>query len=128
MDTASQLEFTIVHRIGLLAFSVILFLLVLELVRRRRFKERYALLWLGSAACGVIVGFFPGIIVWISKVTHVQFLSVFFVTAFLFLLGLVLSFSVVISSLSEQNRELTQELALLAARVGDIEGKHEHDK
>ncbi len=128
METAQQVGFTISHRIGLLALSVVLLLLVLELVRRRRFKERYALLWLGTAGCGVIVGAFPGIIVWISRVTHVQFLTVFFVTAFMFLLGLVLSFSVVISRLSEQNRELAQELALLASRVNDIEGKNGPDK
>jgi len=128
METTQSIGFTILHRIGLLTLSVVLLLLVLELVRRRRFKERYALLWLAAAGCGVIVGAFPGIIVWISKITHVQFLTVFFVTAFLFLLGLVLSFSVVISRLSEQNRELAQEFALLASRVKNIEGKDGPDK
>ena len=125
MDAAPQLGFTIAHRIGLLAFSLALLLLVLELVRRRRFKERYALLWLLIAAGGAVVGVFPGIIVWISRLIHVQFLSVFFLSAFLLLLGLVLSFSVVISRLSEQNRELAQEAALLEARVRHLEGKQD---
>ena len=108
-----------------MVFSVLLLILVLELVRRRLFKERYALLWLATAGCGVIVGLFPGIIVWLSKVMHVQFLTVFFLLALLFLLGLVLSFSVVISSLSEQNRALAQELGLLANRLNEIEDKDE---
>ena len=125
METAPQFGFTIFHRIGLMVFSVLLLRLVLELVRRRLFKERYALLWLATAAGGVIVGLFPGIIVWLSKVMHVQFLTVFFLLALLFLLGLVLSFSVVISSLSEQNRALAQELALLANRLNEIEDKDE---
>ena len=123
METAPQFGFTIFHRIGLMVFSVLLLILVLELVRRRLFKERYALLWLATAAGGVIVGLFPGIIVWLSKVMHVQFLTVFFLLALLFLLGLVLSFSVVISSLSEQNRALAQELGLLANRLKEIEDK-----
>jgi hypothetical protein len=125
METAPQFGFTIFHRIGLMVFSVLLLILVLELVRRRLFKERYALLWLATAGGGVIVGLFPGIIVWLSKVMHVQFLTVFFLLALLFLLGLVLSFSVVISSLSEQNRALAQELALLANRLNEIEDKDE---
>jgi hypothetical protein len=125
METAPQFGFTMSHRIGLMVFSVLLLILVLELVRRRLFKERYALLWLATAGCGVIVGLFPGIIVWLSKVMHVQFLTVFFLLALLFLLGLVLSFSVVISSLSEQNRALAQELGLLANRLNEIEDKDE---
>ena len=125
METAPQFGFTMFHRIGLMVFSVLLLILVLELVRRRLFKERYALLWLATAGCGVIVGLFPGIIVWLSKVMHVQFLTVFFLLALLFLLGLVLSFSVVISSLSEQNRAIAQELGLLANRLNEIEDKDE---
>jgi hypothetical membrane protein len=121
MEANQQLVFTISHRIGLLVLSVLLLLLVLELVRSRRFKERYALLWLCAASCGVLVGVFPQIVVFISKVIHVQFLTVFFVASFVFLLGIVLSFSVVISLLTEQNRELTQELALLEERVRAVE-------
>jgi hypothetical protein len=117
MNVPQQLNFTMEHRIGLFVFSVLLFGLVLELVRRRRFKERYALLWLATSLFGVLVGVFPTVIVWISTLIHVQFLTVFFALAFVFLLGLVLSFSVVISRLSEQNRELAQEVALLANRL-----------
>jgi len=127
METTSQFGFTMFHRVGLMVLSLLLLILILELVRRRRFKERYALLWLATAGCGVIVGLFPGIIVWLSKVMHVQFLTVFFVLALLFLLGLVLSFSVVISSLSEQNRELAQELALLANRLKETETRNGTD-
>jgi hypothetical protein len=117
----AQAAFTPAHRVGLLLFSVLLLALVLELVRRRRFKERYALLWLATSLFGLLVGVFPGIIVSLARVLHVQFLTVFFALAFTFLLGLVLSFSIVISRLSEQNRELAQEAALLAHRLKMLE-------
>jgi len=123
MDQAQQLGFTTSHRVALLILSVLLLALVLELVRRRRFKERYALLWLASSGLGLVMGLFPGIIVWISHLIHVQFLTVVFGLSFVFLLGLVLSFSVVISRLSEQNHELAQEVALLSARVEQIENE-----
>ena len=116
-----QTGFTTPHRVALLALSVLLLLVILELVRRGRFKERYALLWLASALFGLAVGVFPGIIVWIARALHVQFLTVVFGLAFVFFLGLILGFCVVISQLSEQNRELAQELALLANRVKTLE-------
>lgn len=116
-----QTGFTMPHRVALLALSVMLLAVILELVRRGRFKERYALLWLASALFGLMVGVFPGIIVCIARILNVQFLTVVFGLAFVFFLGLILSFCVVISQLSEQNRELAQELALLANRLKTLE-------
>jgi len=126
MDSALQLGFTPIHRAGLLLFSVALLALVLELVRRRRFKERYALLWLAASFAGLGVGLFPGMIVGMARLLHVQFLTVFFALAFVFLLGLVLSFSVVISKLTEHNRELAQEVGLLAHRIAQLEKNNGH--
>jgi len=124
-----QLAFTPPHRIGLLIFSVALLILVLELVRRRQFKERYALLWLGTSLFGLVMGLFPGAIVHLASLVHVQFLTVFFTLSFLFLLSLVLTFSVVLSRLCEQNRELAQEIALLNHQTKELERKLErHEK
>lgn len=113
------------HRVGLLVLSVALLLLVLELVRRGRLKERYALLWLATALTGLLIGVFPGVIVRVADLFRFQYLTVLFVVSFLFLLGLVLSFSVVISALVERNRRLTQEVALLDHKVREMEKKHE---
>ena len=125
MAEPPQLGFQTPHRIVLLVASILLLGLVLELVRRQRFKERYALLWLVVALFGVGVGAFPRSIVWLAHLAHVQFLTVFFALSFLFLLGLVLSFSVVISRLSEQNRDLAQEVGLLSHRLKRLENNHD---
>ncbi|MBL7645100.1 MAG: DUF2304 domain-containing protein [Candidatus Hydrogenedentes bacterium] len=109
------------HRVGLLLVSLSFMVLVLELVRRAHLKERYALLWLAAAACGLGVGLFPGVITWMSSVFGFQYLTVFYVGSFLFLLFLVLAFTVVISKLSERNRILAQEVALLARRIEALE-------
>lgn len=113
------------HQIGLLVLSLSVFALVLELVRRGHLKERYALLWLGTSACGVIVGVYPNSLVLLSRLLNFQLLTVLFVFFFVLMLGLVLSFSVVISRLAERNRELAQEVALLTQRVDEIEKRHE---
>lgn len=122
---AVQLGFFPAHRAGLFTISLALFLLVLELVRRGFLKERYALLWLGTSLFGLGVGLFPGIIVRLSELLNFQFLTVFYTFSFLFLLGLVLAFTVVISRLSERCRDLAQELALLQHRLETIEGRRD---
>ena len=117
----AQLAFQPAHRAGMLIISLLLVALVLELVRRRLFKERYALLWLGASGVVLLIGLAPSLVVWLAALLHVQFLTVFFMLAFIFLLGLVLSFSIVISKLSDQNRELAQEVGLLESRVSTLE-------
>jgi uncharacterized membrane protein YfcA len=113
------------HQIALLLISVLLLGLVLELVRQGHLKERYALLWLAVSGCGLVVGIFPNSLVMISRLFNLQLLTVLFFFFFLLILGLVLSFSVVISRLAERNRRLTQEVALLAQRLDQVEKKHE---
>ncbi len=118
---ATGLEFT--HRIAILALSLGLLGLVLELVRRGVLKERYALLWLITAGGGLAIGIAPGLIVAIADLFHFQYLTVIFVVYFFFSFGLVLNFSIVISQLYERNRALTQEVALLAHALERLENK-----
>ena len=119
-----------IHRVALLVLSIVLFALVLELVRREKLKERYALLWLGTSVVGVLVGIFPQIIERTTNALHFQLLTTLYAISFIYVLGIILSFSVIISSLSEHNRKLVQEVALLANRMDaleddDVEAKNE---
>ena len=117
MDGYVQTGIQTAHRVGILALSVLLLLIVLELVRRGYLKERYALLWLATAGLSLIVGLFPGVITRLAHVFNFQFLTVLFVMYFAFTLALVLCFTIVISRQTVRNRELTQEVALLAHEV-----------
>lgn len=114
------------HRIALLVLSLLLFGFVLELVRRDLLKERYALLWLATSLFGLVVGIFPSLIIRLSSLLRFQMLTLLFVLAFVFTLAIVLGFSVIISRLTEHNRRLAQELALLANRVERCEDQ-KHD-
>lgn len=120
MDTLQQ-GFYLAHRLGILGVNLALFLVVIELVRRGHLKERYALLWLGVSTAGLLLGLFPGSIVRLSNFFGFQYLTTVFVASFIFLLILVLVFSAVLSRLSERNRTLTQELALLEERLRKLE-------
>ena len=116
-----------VHRMALLFLSVVLFAAVLELVRRERLKEKYALLWLGTSGSGVIIGLFPIIIEWITTTLHFQLLTTLYTISFIYTLGIILSFSVIISKQVERNRQLAQEVALLNNRLDKLESQGRND-
>lgn len=99
-----------------------LLLLVLELVRRRRLMERYALLWLFSAL--VLVG----LAAWVNLLEDIASLigiayppNALFVIAFGFTLMLLLHFSVAVSRQADQSKVLAQHVALLEQRLRSTE-------
>ena len=105
--------------------SFILLLLILELIRRKYLRERYALLWI------VAGGFFLFISIRVSLLNRIAHLLGFsipsnalFFFGILFLLMLSLALSVITSRLAEKNRILTQTVVLLEKRVADLEKSH----
>jgi hypothetical protein len=102
-----------------IAASGILFLVLLELVRRRRLLERYALLWLFSA--GVLLGLsiWQSLLDWVATdVFGIKYPpNALFAVAFGFVLVLLLHFSLAVSRLTDQSKVLAQRLALLEERL-----------
>jgi hypothetical protein len=95
-----------------------LLLMVLELVRRRRLLERYALLWLAVGLVLVVLGAWRGLLTTISDAIGVAAPpNALFAVGLGFLVILVLNFSVVISRLSDQTKVLAQRLGLLEERL-----------
>jgi hypothetical protein len=102
--------------------AVALLLIVLEMVRRRRLMERYALLWLLSAV--VILG----LALWQNALEELAnamgILSApnaLFFVAVGFILLLLLHFSAAMSRLSDQAKVIAQRHAILAQRVRELE-------
>ena len=124
MEEIQQFAIQPSHRLAITLLSVVLFALVLELVRRDYLKERYALLWLATSAVGLVIGVLPGLIGQFARVFHFQMITIIFVISFLYVLGIVLGFSVIISKLTERNRRLAQEVALLGNRLERLEETH----
>jgi hypothetical protein len=106
--------------------SILLLAIVFELIRTRRLKEEYSLLWLLSGVVILIFSIFPKILYIISKMMGTFYLTTLFVISFLFLLLIVLHFSTVISQLSKKNEELTQELSILDFKFRELD-KQLHD-
>ena len=102
------------------AASLLLILVVLELVRGRRLKERYALLWLATGAVLLVLSAWRGglntVAGWLGVTGYPP--AVLFAVATLFVLLVLLHYSTVISKLTDENVELAQRVALLEERVG----------
>jgi hypothetical protein len=99
-----------------------MFAIVFELVRRKRLQERYALLWLFSAAFMFALAVWRSALESLASLTGIAYPpSALFAVAFAFILVLLLHFSLVISRLSDQNKLLAQHVGRLEQRVGELE-------
>jgi hypothetical protein len=101
--------------------SVVLLLVVLELIRSRRLRERYALLWLATGVVLLVLSAWRSglntIAGWVGVTGYPP--AVLFAVATLFILLVLLDYSTVISKLSDQNTVLAQRLALLEQRLSE---------
>jgi hypothetical protein len=101
------------------AASLLLILVVLELVRGRRLKERYALLWLATGAVLLLLSAWRGglntVAGWLGVTGYPP--AVLFAVATLFILLVLLHYSTVVSKLTDENVELAQRIALLEQSV-----------
>jgi len=90
------------------------FFVVVELIRRGQLKEKYALLWLFACGILLVLSMSRDLLDYIAHLLGVNYPPSFlFLLAFFFLLLITLHFSVVVSGLSEKNKRLAQEVALL---------------
>jgi hypothetical protein len=102
--------------------TVALLLVVLELVRRRRLLERYALVWLGSAVVLLALGIWKGLLESVANAVGIFYPpAALFVIAFGFILVLLLHFSTAVSRLTDQSKVLAQRLALLEQHQRELE-------
>ena len=98
--------------------------LILELVRRRRLNERYALLWLFSALIILVLAVWEGLLAGIASLLGIAYPpNALFLIAVGFILLLLLSMSTALSRLQGQVRILAQRLAILEARFGEVQEK-----
>jgi hypothetical protein len=104
--------------------TLALFLLVFELVRRRRLMERYALLWLFSAVVLLGLALWKDLLEQVASAIGIFYApSALFVVAFGFILVILLHFSLVISRLADQTKVLAQRVGLLQQRLDLVEGR-----
>ena len=102
--------------------AVALLLIVLEMVRRRRLMERYALLWLLSAVVILALALWQDALEQLANAMGILSApNALFFVAVGFILLLLLHFSAAMSRLSDQAKVIAQRHAILAQRVRELE-------
>jgi cell division protein FtsW (lipid II flippase) len=109
------------------AASLLLLVIVFELIRSRRLRERYALLWLLTGLVLLALSAWRGglntLAGWVGVQTYPP--AVLFAVALLFVLAVLLHYSTVISKVTDQNVILAQRVALLELEVSERGGAPE---
>lgn len=115
---ANHLSSPLGQRTEVIALAVIICLVIFELVRRKYLMERYAILWLLAGATVLVLAVWQGLLTTLSHAVGIYYPpAALFAVAFLFVLVLLVNFSLAVSRLSEQNKVLAQRLALLQQRL-----------
>ena len=109
------------QKVAMILICIIIFILILDLVRRRRLREEYSWLWLlTSAALFILVVRYS----WLELITKVIGAvlptTTLFISSLVFLMVLSIQFSVRISKLTDQVKNMVQENALLREKIEEI--------
>ena len=104
--------------------ALVLIAVILELIRSRRLRERYALLWLATGIVLLALSAWRDglntIAGWFGVTGYPP--AVLFAVATLFIILVLLHYSTVISKLADQNAILAQKVALLEAELEERTG------
>lgn len=106
-----------IDRVTLVGFiaALIAFVFIIELVRQRKLREDYSLLWLATAIALIMLSLnrplldvLAGLI---GVVTYPP--AALFLVAIVFMLFILLQFSIALTRLSRENKESAQQMAIL---------------
>jgi hypothetical protein len=108
------------QKIFFLTIAVSLLIVIVELVRRRRLRVEYSWLWLASGLTIVVLILRYDLLIWLTELVGAAIpTSTLFFFCILYLALLSLNYSVRLSVLSRQVKELAQEVALLRGETSD---------
>ena len=102
--------------------AVLTLVVLFEMLRRQRLREKYALIWVVVALGTVLLVIFPGLLTRAADLVGVQVpANLLFFAASMLLLLLSIQFSYEIGRLEDRTRTLAEEIALLRLRLEELE-------
>lgn len=106
-----------------LVLCVAVVVLVLQLLRTQRIREKYAAAWILLALAVVLLGLFPGLAVGMSRLVGVQTpINLVFALASVVLFAVSVQLSSEVSRSEEQVRTLAERVALMQFEIRELQG------
>jgi hypothetical protein len=109
--------------------AVLVLVVVVELLRRGRLRERHAIWWMFAGVLALIIGIFPATLNWVARLVGVQA-----PTNLVFFVGIAILFFVCLQSSAEltklegKARTLAERVALLELRMNELESSKQPAK
>ena len=102
---------------------------IVQLIRRHKLREEYALVWLMAGAAILVLSVFGGLVRLLASLVEVSYPpTLVLVVGLLFALLILLSQSVTISGQANRLRDLAQTVALIERRLRQMERAEEAGK
>lgn len=104
--------------------AMLTLIVVIEMLRRRRLRERHAIWWLIAGTLALIVGVFPNTLVWAAGIMGIAIpLNLVFFVSVAVLFFVCIQHSAELTVLEAKTRTLAETSALLQMRVGVLEAR-----
>jgi len=107
----------LMHRVVAMALALLVLGVTVEMIRRRRLREEYAMLWLGTSVVLVVLAAFPQITFWASRTFGITYVTVMVLAVFVFMVMILMQYAAVISRHAEHIRQLTEQVAILKEQL-----------
>lgn len=113
---------SIEHRLLALFLSLALLIAIVQLIRRYKLREEYALLWLVTGVVIFILSIIPEAVKFLGSVFEVSYAPTLILSlGLLFALAISLSQSVTITTLSDRVRDLAQAISILQCQTSQLQ-------
>jgi hypothetical protein len=115
-----------IYRMSYIAIigSVFILAFIVELIRKNKLKEKYALLWLFFGIIFLFLSLFRNVLEIVAKIIGIDYApAALFLTLIIAMFFILLHYSIVVSELSEKNITVIQELGLLKFELKKLKEK-----
>jgi len=112
-----------IHRIQYLAIfgSMVLLAFILVLIRNKKIKEEYSLLWIIISLVFLFFSIWRDALDYLAHLAGIAYApAAIFLLFFIAVFMILVQFSIIISRLTEQNKRLIQELGLLKMEITQL--------
>jgi len=109
-------------RLMAIVASCVMLIIVVDLIRREKLRARYSLFWLLVGFIFLIFSLWTNLLNLVARIIGIYTLpNALFFIGFVGTVVILLHFSVIISTLSIENKKLVEKLSIISWRVEELE-------
>lgn len=107
-----------------LIVAIVILLFLFSLVRSRKLREKYVLLWMAVGLMVIVLTVYPPLLKWLADISGIALASnLLFLLSILLLLGVTLHLTLEISRSEDRTRTLAENVAILNLQMKNLEEK-----